>query len=96
MCIYNFFFSIGNANPNSSREIMSNPEQIETSVVAMDSQMIILQPNDLNNEPENVINDVQFVVEVPQAPQAPTEVHDLTGEANNDEVTSPNNKKRKR
>lgn len=71
---------------------MSNPEQIETSVVPMDSQMIILQPDDLNNQPANLINDdVQYVVEVPHSPQAPIGVHDLTGE-----LTSPNNKKRKR
>lgn len=90
------YLSLENADANSLQENMPNPEQIETSVVAMDSQMIIIQPDDLNNQPANVINDVQFVVEVPQVPQAPIEVHDLTEEANTDEVTSPNNKKRKR
>lgn len=90
------YISLGNADANSLRGNMPNREQIETSVVAMDSQMIIIQPDDLNNQPTNVINDVQFVIEVPQVPQAPIVVHDLTGEANNDEVISPSNKKRKR
>lgn len=87
---------LGNADANNSRENVPNPEQIETSVIAMDSQMIIIQPDDLNNQPANVMNDVQFVVEIPQVPQPPMEVHDLTGDANNDSVVSPTNKKRKR
>lgn len=67
---------------------MLNPEQIEISVVPMDSEMIIIQPADLNNLDVINVN--------PQVPQAPVAVYDLTGEANNDVVPSPNNKKRKR
>lgn len=77
---------------------MPNAEQIEVSVVAMDSQMIVLQPEDLNNQPANDINDVQLVVEVPQVSVQPIDVHDLTADADNNQVqvTTPNTKKRKR
>lgn len=93
--------SIGNADASSSQGNAGNTEQIETSVVVMDSEMIIVQPDDLNqpvNQIVPVLVSIQNAVPQPQLqPIAPD--NDVQGEnvdSSNDNNLTPTSKKRKR